>query len=240
MSTPEIILLLVAIGALFFSFVLADRERETKSNDRKPELSKEQELDIKRQINQLIEDAIANGVIDAEEKMNKISNEKIMAVNEFSNQLLEKIDQNNKEVVFLYDMLCQKQEEMKSTFAKMEMIRRENKELSERLVSVSGAMTQSKKDIISRTLSSMESNETSSQESLIERVPVNKEEDDAITVEDMEALLKENSVSEEANNPNEKILRLYKQNKSIKEISRELGIGQGEVKLIIDLHAKKN
>ena len=34
----------------------------------------------------------------------------------------------------------------------------------------------------------------------------------------------------------EKILELYKSGKSIRDISRELGMGQGEVKLVIDLY----
>ena len=36
-----------------------------------------------------------------------------MAVSEFSDQILEKIEQNHKEVVFLYDMLNEKENEMK-------------------------------------------------------------------------------------------------------------------------------
>ena len=36
--------------------------------------------------------------------------------------------------------------------------------------------------------------------------------------------------------PKEKILELYKSGKSIRDISRELGMGQGEVKLVVDLY----
>ena len=36
--------------------------------------------------------------------------------------------------------------------------------------------------------------------------------------------------------PKERILELHKKGKSIREISRELGMGQGEVKLVIDLY----
>ena len=36
--------------------------------------------------------------------------------------------------------------------------------------------------------------------------------------------------------PKEKILELYKNGKSIRDISRELGMGQGEVKLVVDLY----
>lgn len=36
-------------------------------------------------------------------------------------------------------------------------------------------------------------------------------------------------------NQNEKILKLSEEGKSVLEISKELGLGQGEVKLVIDL-----
>ncbi|MFW5632516.1 MAG: DUF6115 domain-containing protein [Acetivibrio ethanolgignens] len=46
---------------------------------------------------------------------------------------------------------------------------------------------------------------------------------------------KVHSVERVEGNQNEQILRLYEAGKSILEISRELGLGQGEVKLVIDL-----
>ena len=46
----------------------------------------------------------------------------------------------------------------------------------------------------------------------------------------------EPEASVEGDMPKEKILELYKNGKSIRDISRELGMGQGEVKLVIDLY----
>ncbi len=43
-----------------------------------------------------------------EERMNRLCNDKIMAVDEFSQQILEKIDANHQEVVFMYNMLSEK------------------------------------------------------------------------------------------------------------------------------------
>ena len=37
----------------------------------------------------------------------------------------------------------------------------------------------------------------------------------------------------------EQVLALYRENISVKDISKKLAMGQGEVKLIIDLYAKK-
>lgn len=50
-----------------------------------------------------------------ERVMEKTSNEKIMAINEFSNTVLEQIGKNHKEAVFLYDMLNDKHDKLKNT-----------------------------------------------------------------------------------------------------------------------------
>ena len=39
-------------------------------------------------------------------------------------------------------------------------------------------------------------------------------------------------------NRNQKIIELYRQNKTVLEISKQLGLGQGEVKLVIDLYGR--
>ena len=48
-----------------------------------------------------------------EERMNRLCNDKIMAVDEFSQQILEKIDANHQEVVFMYNLLGEKENELK-------------------------------------------------------------------------------------------------------------------------------
>ena len=42
------------------------------------------------------------------DKMGQSANEKMLAINEMADQIVEKIDENHKEVVFLYDMLNEK------------------------------------------------------------------------------------------------------------------------------------
>lgn len=48
-----------------------------------------------------------------EEKMSQLSNEKIIGISEYSDQVLDKIQKNHEEVVFLYEMMNEKQEEVK-------------------------------------------------------------------------------------------------------------------------------
>jgi len=43
------------------------------------------------------------------------------------------------------------------------------------------------------------------------------------------------SESEDVTNNNERILKLYREGRTVLEIAKELGLGTGEVKLVIDL-----
>ena len=60
---------------------------------------------------------------DTEDKLESLSNDKIIAVGEYSDQMLEKIESNHKEVVFLYQMLNEKEEALKATALGMENTR---------------------------------------------------------------------------------------------------------------------
>ena len=68
-------------------------------------------------------------IAESEDKLEAISNDKIIAVGEYSDQILEKINSNHKEVVFLYQMLNDKEEELKSTASKLENVRIECEKL---------------------------------------------------------------------------------------------------------------
>jgi hypothetical protein len=243
MTTPEVLLLIFAIVLLGFSFVLVDKEKKSKKfanqdGMEKPELSEEEIRALKDKIGSLLEDEVSNAVIDADDKMSKISNEKIMAVNDFSAQLLEKIDQNNNEVVFLYNMLTQKEEDIKTTFTKMEAIRRENKEFLEKLTTLMSNKSRVKEQVVKKESPNTEVGLKLNPDKLEE-----KEESSNHTTEDDDGIMFINEAAMSAEGPeyqhNDEILKLYKEKKTILEISKILNIGQGEVKLVIDLYAKK-
>ena len=54
-----------------------------------------------------------------------------------------------------------------------------------------------------------------------------------IQPEELQMLL--DSESEDVTNNNERILKLYREGRTVLEIAKELGLGTGEVKLVIDL-----
>ena len=67
------------------------------------------------------------------DKMSEIANDKMLAINDMSGQLIEKIEQNHKEVIFLYDMLNEKSDYLKDFSAKIDGLRHELEREEERI-----------------------------------------------------------------------------------------------------------
>ncbi len=216
------------------------------------------EDELKQKVQEIVEKNSSTLIAEAEEDMKRLSNEKIMAIDEFSNQVLEKIENNNQEVIFLYDMFQRKEEEMKVTMDKMEQTRKENRELFERLEELKKAKAKAngraaqkqaaqeaeqrmeqRKEQIHRKLHHEEQVQEAQSEpvystqaaGLSEAVEKQAEE----PVYEAEPSVK---AAQEEKERKEQVLELYQKNYTIREISRELSMGQSEVKLIIDLYAK--
>lgn len=144
-------------------------------------------------------------IAKTEDYLSKLSNEKIMAVSEYSDQILEKIDRNHEEVVFLYNMLTTKEKELKETLKELNEAQRKTKEF----------LTKSTR-IQDETFNESSFQNTKGYENI------------GNLVEDLYN-------NQSASIKSEEILEMYSQGMSVLEISKRLGIGQGEVKLIIDL-----
>lgn len=150
-------------------------------------------------------------ITNTEDYLSKLSNEKIMAVSEFSDQILEKINHNHEEVVFLYNMLNHKEKELKEVVKGFDLAEIKTKEL----LQASTKEPELKKP---------------------RRVNVQAQ---AINDNNVTSVDDNSFVSQPVSINNAEILKLYAKGKSILDISRQLGIGQGEVKLIIDLYKDK-
>ena len=123
MNTTELILLIA--GALVFtiSFLIPTGKKEKKEEGvevRIPEEELREKIEgevreAQQKINDIVEETVKYSMEKTERVMEKTSNEKIMAINEFSNTVLEQIGKNHKEAVFLYDMLNDKHDKLKNT-----------------------------------------------------------------------------------------------------------------------------
>lgn len=149
-----------------------------------------------KDLDEAITTKVEEAIVKVDDNLSLISNEKIMAVSEFGEQILEKIHQNHSEVVFLYNMLNEKE-----------------KELKELVVEVNQGKAKWKEEEVKTVLD------------IGERI----QDDNMVTMEEM------NVLGDVEANRNQMILDFHKQGKTILDISKQLGIGQGEVKLVIDL-----
>lgn len=116
----EIAMLVIGLGAIIYSLRMSSSKTEPAKDSGNTEDTQRESMRM-----QSILDSFTNKaelVCDnLEEKMSQLSNEKIIGISEYSDQVLEKIQKNHEEVVFLYDMLNAKQEEVKALVHDVDM-----------------------------------------------------------------------------------------------------------------------
>ena len=121
MTPVGIILLIIGIVAIVASFFVPDKDDREDKKDiaRKQEQIRrlmETELDgMKLRVNEATNETVESSMEKSERALEKITNDKIMAVSEYATTVIEEIDRNHKEVMFLYDMLNDKQTDVKNS-----------------------------------------------------------------------------------------------------------------------------
>ena len=120
MGMLEVVLLIAGIVIFIGSFLIPAEKK--KQGEKEPfqeetvrKIIDEEIKEAKSQICDIVDETITYAMEKTERSMERLTNEKIMAVNEYSDTVLEEINKNHKEAVFLYDMLSDKHENLKST-----------------------------------------------------------------------------------------------------------------------------
>ncbi len=198
----------------------------------KRELSAEETERIRQTVDQIISDKTEEVIIKTDDYLSQVANEKIMSVDEFSKQILERLDKNNSDVMFLYNMVTETKEELKTEIANA---KKAKEALSKAVEKKSDEVTPA----VAKKQESTGKTRVASKTEPAKRPEVKKEPKEQ-KPDEIAALLAATMTREPSNldgdMPKERILELYKSGKSIRDISRELGMGQGEVKLVIDLY----
>ncbi|MCM1193450.1 MAG: DUF6115 domain-containing protein [Acetatifactor muris] len=145
MEITEIVLL--AAGGIIFilSFLIPDKKGE--ASEQSKELVKEEiadmvsrEMDsVREQVDGVVEEAVTYAMEKTERSLERLSNEKIMAVSEYSDTVLTEIHKNHEEAMFLYDMLNSKHDNLKNTVS---AVNRTVKEVEEKLGSMQEVQVQ--------------------------------------------------------------------------------------------------
>ena len=116
MSGIEIVLIIIGAVVFLLGYLLpagkkdADEEVQLISEAEIRKLVEGEAEGVRERIADIVDETIGYSIEKTERAMERVANEKIMAVNEYSDTVLEEINKNHKEVTFLYDMLNDKHE----------------------------------------------------------------------------------------------------------------------------------
>ena len=275
MTILEIILL--AAGALLIaaSFFFPEKEEASSIENIDALVREEVKASIEAESENMrrhVEDVVDEAVSYAEEKtertLERITNEKIMAVNEYSDTVLDEINKNHKEVMFLYDMLNDKQKNLKNTVTEASEAAKEVQKTTEELKSVSREVTPSQNEVTFNTesmgpvkmtsqkavnfFSGLEAEEAKATiKSVSEEEPIKEVRtlnwaslavNDANEAEKKEAAKEgrepENVIEGPRERLNREVIELADSGMEPVEIARKLKMGVGEVGLILGLHGR--
>lgn len=241
MTTIVIILIIIGLIFIFGSFAISEKLIESKEEDEAKldlELSEEQKAYIESQIDAITKEKLEDISASSEERLAEVLNEKMLALGDYAVSVNENIERNHKEVVFLYDMLNSKQ-----------------KEIQQDIKAVNEAKVKVRKEVRSETaIENLErlnaSKKTKSEENLQadegakvprafrnlnanqqpERNPQTKASET-----DSKTSTRATKKSGKKLTKREKVMRLYKEGRGDVEIAKELKMGVGEVRLILEI-----
>lgn len=240
------ILLLIA-GAVIFAlgfFIPEGRDNNSgftvkgkrEFTEKLKEITDNELKDASRRVRDIVDEEVALAHDNSSRSLEKLTNEKIMAINEYGKTVTDEIERNHKEVVFMYDMLNNKSTDLKNTIRKAENIGKTTavpqttpppvqkpaqtgleKAAKKNTGNKTGAKTETAENIHIPKMFAAPKDKNGHTE--FPGVPKN---------EDAAALVN--------NTYGKDIIRLHREGVSDVDIAKRLGIGVGEVRLAISLN----
>ncbi len=263
MGTMELFLIFTGIASIALSFFIKEKKE---GND--PEENREAMMgmakDIIREELRTQLDSISDGMLEeTEAKLDKLANQKILAVGNYSEDVLKNIEDNHNEVMFLYNMLNDKESTLKNTVRDIESVKVSVKKMAEDREYQMAQKSEYEEKIPTESEDRGTEKNSRSQEKASDRVQETEKNDFSgrengskghraskkrnrrteqyqkkstvsASVSDSVKEKEEPAVNGSANNK-ERILQLYRQGKTDIEIAKELNLGVGEVGLVLGL-----
>ena len=133
MSVIEIVLIIIGAGVFLLGYLLPAGKKGT-DTDVEVQLICEAEIrkmvegeteTVREKVSDIVDETIGYSIEKTERAMERVANEKIMAVNEYSDTVLEEINKNHKEVTFLYDMLNDKHDTLMTSIGEASQVMEE-------------------------------------------------------------------------------------------------------------------
>lgn len=249
MGLIEILLIIIGILAFVASFVIPEKMSKavniTIPEEKINQLIEEQVKNAEFKIDEKVDETISAAAEKTERYMERMSNEKIMAIQEFSDTVLGQINKNHEESVFLYDMLNNKYAQVKNTTAE---INARVQELKNDNVSDTEVVAETVVDSVETADAGSKAAESGAEDRAKVKRPATKRKppvkktaiknsgsNNTKAVEAIPNIEIQFDAESNMGSNKEKILSLHNEGKSNMAIAKSLGLGIGEVKLIIDL-----
>ncbi len=123
-SVTEIILIFAGFAAIIIGYLLPagkDMDEEDKELMEREirELVRREVEEQKETIEDMVGDSVENSLDRTERAMERISNEKLSAIGEYSDTVINDINKNHEEVMFMYDMLNDKHKNLTSVVSEV-------------------------------------------------------------------------------------------------------------------------
>jgi hypothetical protein len=222
MSGLEICLVIIGLICVACSFLFSEHLLSQEMKDEMiggVNVANVTEEIVKREVEAEVANVIDDKIEQMEIRIDKLTNEKIMAMGEYSDDIQTKISQNHDEVMFLYNMLNDKEEVLKNTIRDIEAVKASVKKMA--------IVNDVAKDVTKKAANDVIDEAIAEDTNKAVVIDVKEEEKSS----EKSGSLRKREIS----NNNQMILDLYAKGKTNIEIAKELGLGIGEVRLVIDL-----
>lgn len=247
MTGVEWILLLIGsvfmIGSFFITEKLSPSELNHIAELSESELRKIIDRGLNNagvKIESAIEEQIEGSVEKVDRALEKETNEKIMAISEYSDTVLEAMNKTHNEIMFLYSMLNDKHTEVTGMTSDLQRLAADVRSLEETMQNMTAQSAPQPTPVTQAT--------QAAQMVQVKRAPQTAQVKEAMTQEEsaQTAKAQENTVDAESmeepvqeseqNQVNQQILAMHKEGLTDIQIARKLGMGIGEVRLVIGLY----
>lgn len=234
MTAIEVALLLIGVVFILGSFFIIEKlspselSRVSELSEDELRIVMDRELETAgAKISDMADQAVDLSMNQIQRKMEKDTNEKIMAISEYSDSVMEKLQKINNEVTFLYSMLGDKHTELNESMAQLNDLILACQSVQAQ-TEAAQLQYQEAQNHPTKDAGEKEPDKTSEEADLRKQPEDLKAQADTDPVEDPDT---ENSASAK-----EKILERYRAGEDLKDVARDLGLGYGEVKLIVELY----
>lgn len=228
MTALQIILLVIGLVFLVGSFFVSEKLSSSDLEEMKKMSQQEIKVILDKElqsadstIEEKIQGKLDDVIEDLERKSDKETNDKIMAISEYSDTVLNSMNKSHEEIIFMYDMLNDKQERITEIVKEMQ--------------AMESAITQMEEALDEK----IEQVEEEVQRQ-IELTKVKEEMPSEPEISMEEALQTQLSAQEEDKTlgDNQEILSLFNEGMTEVDIAKKLGRGLGEIKLVLGLFSE--